>query len=110
MVRGSAMDQDAYSRDLAAIVPASAREGMKSTPNQHLTGEAEPRRSRGLRRAAGALAVLGVGWFAGQNTQLVAVTPIKSWVEQSANTAFLSLASVQKEVMNRFHSGDAPVL
>jgi uncharacterized protein (DUF2267 family) len=99
------MDQDAYSRDIAAISPASAREDMKLPP-----GAAKPRRPRRLRRAAGALAMLSLGWFAGQNTELVAVAPIKSWVEQSVNTAVLSLASLHKELVDRFRSGDAPVL
>ena len=85
------------------------REEMK-TPTQQDSTTGEHRRGRKLRRAAGALAVLGLGWLAGQNTQLVDVAPIKAWVEQSANTAVLSIASVQKELISRFRSGDAPVL
>jgi hypothetical protein len=82
----------------------------KKTPTQQDSTTGEHRRGRKLRRAAGALAVLGLGWLAGQNTQLVDVAPIKAWVERSANTAVLSLASVQKQLIDRFRSGDAPVL
>ena len=95
--------------DQATETVSPLREEMKTPPQQDLA-TAEHRRGRKLRRAAGALAVLGLGWLAGQNTQLVDVAAIKGWVEQSARAVVLSIASVQKELIGPFRSGDAPVL
>jgi hypothetical protein len=95
--------------DQATETKSPMREEMKTPPQQDLT-TAEHRRGRKLRRAAGALAVLGLGWLAGQHTQLVDVAPIKGWVEQSARVVVLSIASVQKELIGRSRGGDAPVL
>src|SRR5829696_5962918 len=104
------MDHDTHTGDPATTAPASVREAMKTPPHQDSVGAAEPRRRRKLRLAAGGLAVLGLGWLAGQNTQLVDVTSLTSWLEQSANAARLSVALLKKELVGRSLSANAPVL
>ena len=75
---------------------------IKAPPRDEVSRPPERRRGRKLRLLAGALAVLGLGWLAGQNAQSVDMAQTRAWIEQSVGAATSALASLQKGVIERF--------
>lgn len=75
---------------------------IKVAPRDGTLPRAERSRGRKLRLGAGAIAILGLGWVAGVNTQSLAIGETTSWLNETAAAFSAATTSIQRGVVEQF--------